>query len=988
MMRTVRLPETRWRARAIRSSSLCYTPVLMPTSYHAAYWAALLLLKGEAGSLGAITRSLGSARVDLNPHQIDAALFAVRSPFTKGVLLADEVGLGKTIEAGIVLTQRWAERKRRVLLIAPATLRKQWQSELAEKFALPAVVLDGVAVRRWGGAGNPLNQPVQAASARGDAGEGRDEAIVIISYPFAARYAELVRRVPWDLVVADEAHRLRNVYKTVSKRAAAIKAATAHAPKLLLTATPLQNSLAELYGLISVLDEHAFGDLASFREQFVRASDVGERDRALRARLAPYVARTLRRQVLEYVSFTQRIPLTQAFRPYPEEQALYDAVTAYMNGAVLHAIPSAQRALITLVLRKLLASSTFAVAHTLGKLADRALERSVAPGLLDAASEADALALADDFEPLAEMAEEWEDEAGEPLPMRTPEEEAALLRRLARQAHAVERNAKGEALVRALPQALARAEELGAQRKAVVFTESRRTQAYLRSLLEANGYAGEIVCINGTNTDPDARARYAAWKDRYAGTGRPSGVRAADMKAALVDAFRDDATILLATESAAEGVNLQFCSLVVNYDLPWNPQRVEQRIGRCHRYGQQHDVVVVNFLNEGNAADLRVFELLSQKFALFEGVFGASDEVLGALESGVDLERRIARVYAEARTDGEIRSAFDALRDELDEHIAARMSATRTALLDHFDQEVHQRLRIHHDQAQAALDERARALLRLTRHELGAAARFAEATATFRYPHGQPQEAAYALDWQRAEATGMHFYHSEHPLAQRLVQQVRARPLPPAHLRLDLSGHPTRIAALGALAGRSGALACTRLRVSAKAEDEFLLLTACTDDGAPLDAERCAALLDLGASAEPLARALPEQLDALTQSALRERLAHVDARNARFYDEEAAKLDQWADDLKIGLEAELKDLDRTIREAQAAARAAVMLDDKLAAQKHVRALERSRSKKRHALYDAYDDVDLRRDALIDSLGAASQSTHQAETVFEVRWTLA
>src|SRR5204863_2505033 len=116
-------------------------------------------------------------------------------------------------------------------------------------------------------------------------------------------------------------------------------------------------------------------------------------------------------------------------------------------------------------------------------------------------------------------------------------------------------------------------------------------------------------------------------------------------------------TLLIATESGAEGVNLQFCSLVVNYDLPWNPMRVEQRIGRCHRYGQRHDVVVVNFLNKRNAADQRVFQLLSEKFQLFDGVFGASDEVLGAVESGVDIEKRIAQVYQNARTEREIQLA-------------------------------------------------------------------------------------------------------------------------------------------------------------------------------------------------------------------------------------------------------------------------------------------------------------------------------------------
>src|SRR5262245_11067037 len=157
------------------------------------------------------------------------------------------------------------------------------------------------------------------------------------------------------------------------------------------------------------------------------------------------------------------------------------------------------------------------------------------------------------------------------------------------------------------------------------------------------------------------------------------------MKAAVVEAFRDRKTIMIATESGAEGINLQFCSLVVNFDLPWNPQRVEQRIGRCHRYGQKIDVTVVNFLNLKNRAEERVFELLDQKFRLFDGVFGASDEVLGAIETGVDFERRILEIVQKCRSDEEIDAAFNALQADLAASIDADMMAARQKLLDNMD---------------------------------------------------------------------------------------------------------------------------------------------------------------------------------------------------------------------------------------------------------------------------------------------------------------
>ena len=394
------------------------------TDYHAKMWAILLVTRNGDDRLGAISRSIANARVDLNPHQIDAALFALRSPLSRGVILADEVGLGKTIEAGLVLAQKWAERKRRVLVILPATLRKQWLQELSEKFFLPGIVLESRAFNklRADGFPNPFD---------------RDEQIVLCSYQFAAAKADEIRRIPWDLVVIDESHRMRNVYRPSSKTAKAIAEATGSAKKLLLTATPLQNSLQELYGLVSVIDEHVFGDLASFKEQFVKAADDSLRDELLRERLKPICTRTLRKQVLEYIRYTDRLPLTQEFFPSDEEQRLYEEVSAYLQRDILAALPAGQRTLITMVLRKLLASSTFAIATTLRRMVDR-LE-----GRLAEAETAFA-----DFEMLDEAEEEWEalngDEPVDPVAIR---DELVSLRRYAEHAEAISHNAKGDALL-------------------------------------------------------------------------------------------------------------------------------------------------------------------------------------------------------------------------------------------------------------------------------------------------------------------------------------------------------------------------------------------------------------------------------------------------------------------------------------------------------------------------------------------------------------
>jgi superfamily II DNA/RNA helicase len=292
-----------------------------------------------------------------------------------------------------------------------------------------------------------------------------------------------------------------------------------------------------------------------------------------------------------------------------------------------------------------------------------------------------------------------------------------------------------------------------------------------------------------------------------------TGSRAVDIKAAIVDEFRQRATIFLATEAAAEGINLQFCSLVVNYDLPWNPQRIEQRIGRCHRYGQQHDVVVVNFLNRRNEADQRVFQLLAEKFRLFDGVFGASDEVLGALESGVDIEKRIAQVYQECRSTEEIQAAFDHLQADLDEQIQSRMAETRKALLDNFDEDVHTRFKVCRKEAYASLSEREQWLLALTRQELGDEATFDPKRPRFFYTGPHARMGNYHLDWKDAEKNGDIFFRADHPLAMRLIQTAMDRNLPVANLAMDYKAHGTKIAALEPLLGRCGWFEVSRLTV-------------------------------------------------------------------------------------------------------------------------------------------------------------------------------
>lgn len=955
---------------------------LMHISDHQAkYLAYELTRRWASDSVEKFAAAVAGAQVDLNPHQVDAALFAFNSPFSNGAILADEVGLGKTIEAGIVLSQRWAERRRRILIITPSNLRKQWHQELAEKFFLPATILEARSYNQARKAGT-LN-PFQPG----------EPSLIICSYHFARSKAEDVVSTPWDLVVIDEAHRLRNVYKSSNVIANTLKKALEGRPKILLTATPLQNSLLELFGLVSFIDEHAFGDLKSFRQQFANLSQDGTFD-ALKARLAPLCHRTLRRQVTQYVPYTARHALVEEFTPEETEDQLYQKVSDYLARENLHALPPAQRTLMTLVLRKLLASSTYAIASALQTMARRLrrdLTEQEAQSILDEFDE--------DYEALDETAEEWSDE-DETITAATADEvnrealaaEIEELEAFAKLALSISNNAKGQALLRALKVAFQKVAELDAPQKAIIFTESRQTQDYLLRILSESEWSDGIVLFNGSNTDTRSREIYETWKARHEGSDRITGSRTADMRSALVDYFREEGRIMIATEAGAEGINLQFCSLVINYDLPWNPQRVEQRIGRCHRYGQKHDVVVVNFLNKKNAADQRVYELLAKKFHLFEGVFGASDEVLGAIGSGIDFEKRIATIYNQCRQQEEIQSAFDALQLELSFEINEAMSTTRQKLLEHFDDEVREKLKIRDEDSKAILGQFERQLIRLTRHELKDHATFDESGSFRLHSVPYPDLAAsiptgrYELPRRTGEA---HLYRLGHPLADAVIHTAKERSLAPAEIAFIYEAHEGKITILEPFLGQSGWLTASRFSVqSLDQTEDYLILAAHADSGKTLDPETTRRLLSLpGRHLRDLTETASLKLEAITRNEQARLRREISERNGKFFEAEAAKLDNWSDDLKVGLEREIKEIDRQIKEARRAASAALTLEDKLAGQKEIKALESHRKERRRNLFDAQDEIDDNRQRLIEKIEGKLKPEITEESLFTVRWTL-
>lgn len=939
----------------------------MFSQYQSLYFAHWLTLAGR--SQREVSIKMGAAKVDMNPHQIDAALFALKSPVEKGVLLADEVGLGKTIEAGLVMAQRWAENNRKILLVAPASLRKQWAQELEDKFELPSIILDSQVAKTEVTAGrtNPF---------------GQQDKIVICSYEYVSRRKDWVQDVRWDLVIFDEAHKLRNLYKKDgNKTAKNIHQATLHADsKILLSATPIQNNLMELYGLVKMIDEHFFGDEETFKILYVNRRKSRAVLKELSQRIEPIYHRTLRRQVQQEggINFTNRFSMTEDFTPHDDEWELYEKISDYLQRDDLKAMAPNARHLVTIGMRKILASSSFAIIDTLQKIIDR-LES-------DERLDEDVLS---DMEDADDWRDRFDDSDDETNTSSTLLDELNELKNYKALAERISRNAKGDALLKVIGKAFNMAENLGAQRKAVVFTESCRTQRYIAELLESNGFTNRVVMLNGSNTDARSKEIYNLWKARHAGSAKITGSKTADMKAALVEYFASDAAdILISTEAGGEGINLQFCSLLINYDLPWNPQKVEQRIGRVHRYGQKHDVVIVNFINRRNRADNRVFELLSEKFQLFEGVFGASDEILGAIvSSDIDIERRIYDIYQKCRTPEAITEGFNRLDEDVLKAREVREKKTIQTLMQTLDIEVVRRLKSQRENSALLLDEYQQMLLNFARAELPEA-RFSD-------KHFNYNNTRYDLDWAQAQQHDSEFFRLqavEHRLAWDLVKKVKSRELPanPAQqLVFNLAALSGQYAALESYIGQAGLLQVKKLTYHyAGITEEHLLVAAQTLSGRDLSSQAAEKLLTVPAQIRPVDQAvLGNALDPLFEQLLEQKKIDTEAKLQKYFEQENTKLERWADDRRRALEMEVKELDSQIRDMKKAARGLANLQEKIDARRKIKLKESERDNAMLAYQQAKKKIEADEDKLLDDIEAKLKPRHDIEALFCVPWIL-
>lgn len=497
--------------------------------------------------------SLDGNNIDEYPHQVDAASTALRRMRGRA-LLADEVGLGKTIEAGIILKELVVRGlARRVLILVPASLTVQWQEEMRDKFNEDFVVNNSI-----------------------DGWQGQR---VIASIDLAKRpeHAAEITRQGYDLLIVDEAHRLRNRDSQAWRFVNSVK----RKYMLLLTATPVHNELSELYNLVTLVKPGLLKTYKAFRERYVDPNNPRNpvRGAELKGLLSEVMIRNRRSSVS--VKFPPRTAYTYSVKLSKSEWELYTAIAGFVRSIQ----PSATEMLTLSLLQREVCSSAAAAQVTLEKLAST-------------------------------------DQQADPDRRRR-------LTEIAEMARAVTETSKVNAVLKIVERA---------DDKVIVFTEFMESRSRIADALRAAGVS--VAEFHG-------------------------GLGAADKNAA-VKAFRGDAQVLVSTESGGEGRNLQFCNVMVNYDLPWNPMLIEQRIGRIHRLGQTREVFVFNLASQ-NTIEEYILDLLANKIRMFELVVGELDLILGNVEAKESFEGALRRIWLQSRDEREVKAGLAELGERITE---------------------------------------------------------------------------------------------------------------------------------------------------------------------------------------------------------------------------------------------------------------------------------------------------------------------------------
>src|SRR6185369_11803909 len=760
---------------------------------------------------------------------------------------------------------------------------------------------------------------------------------------------------PFDLVVIDEAHEIfAGLHKRFGRDGAYSEdsddARMAHrvrgflrtAPVLLLTATPMQNSLAELWGLVQYVEPTGtlLGDIATFRRVFCAEDDrtlVPGQEHELQRRLSMVLQRTLRRQAQEFLDrpFTLRRCRLYEYEMSSAERTLYDDVTDYLLQPSLFAFAGRQRRLLLIGFHRRMASSIPALAASLENVAARLRRLAAGFGGVDADSDEIALEIFHDLEDEDEILE-----ASSPADATAPPDPGALAAELARveefivRAKSLPSDAKARSFQDAIRVVLALGRDGHGSGKAVVFTESITTQDYLRDLLLGMGLADEDVTLfRGVNDQPRAQQAHARWLQeegaRLAPGSRPS--RDVAVRLALVHEFRTRSKVLVCTEAGAKGLNLQFCETIINYDLPWNPQRIEQRIGRCHRYNQKHDVTVINFINRDNEANRLTFEILSQKLDLFGKVLDASDTVLHEPRTSspeiavsgvsVELESDLRSIYSRSRSVDEITREIAALRDKVEERRDAyenEYKRTSQIIDSRFDDDVRKVFRRLRDELPAALAELDRDLAELVNDYLAARGDDFQRTdekarVVFEITAADGTTRRLATGDARG-ANDAEALNLAHPLVQEAIADARTWPGGSVALQLR-SESPSE---LHTLAGKTGVLDVV-LAEYGGFEPVQRVIAAAVVDGAPVDPALAARLSPLPAADGPLFKIpddLPPLNDALDEALFVDQ-REVETSEQAHFEQALGQLERFVDDKVLVCRRERAGIADKLRSARA-----------------------------------------------------------------------
>lgn len=946
----------------------------MNNKFLAKWYINYLDCKHSGSTIDRISMTLFNSKIKLTPHQIDAALFAFKSPINKGVLLADEVGLGKTIEAGIIIAQLRLEKKANILIVAPASLIRQWNSELYDKFSLESQIMDRKMFNNYirKGYSNPF-----------DVYKG----ITICSYQFASSNSELIHNSNFEMVIIDEAHKLRNYYTEKSIIANNIKFATENFKKVLLTATPIQNSIMDLYGLTSFIDDNIFGDKTIFRYNYVKNFNL-EKDE-LRKRLKNYMHRTLRSQVTQYIKYTKRIAETFYFVQNPDEQELYTMLQDIIVNPEQHPyiIPGKHKHLLLLIMSKLMGSSIYALKGTLEIILKRLNELKKGEDL-DLTEYLKNQELVDEIEDDELMnPESSDDKLSEQIDFEMLTNEIKYVRTMILKADSIKKESKYDALLNSLNFSFSHLKEIGANEKVLIFTESRRTQDFLYETLKNDGYDG-VLLYNGSNNDEESKKIYNEWINRPENAEKRTNNKDLNMRSAILDEFKNNGTILISTEAGSEGLNLQFCSLVINYDLPWNPQRVEQRIGRCHRFGQKFDVTVINFINSSNKVEQRIYELLSQKFLLFDEVFGASDEVLGKINNVENLEYAIANIYQNCRTTEEIDDAFDKIQEQFGDEIKSSIDKTKKDIIDNFEEDIQKYFEDTIQTAEVKINYLESIFWNLTKIVLKEYAEFNDQEYIINVKNLDNYNGIYKLS-SRNEDNKYIDYNFNTKLGNYVLNTARNILEDKGEIIFNISDYKYNLREVENLKNKSGLIKLCSYNIKSFDDENYLFFSGRLDDGTYLSDDVIQKMFRVNTQEQYIDINIDNKLNNEVEKDIKiysnKIFNESSEKNNEYLNDEIFKINKWADDKIQAIELEAEQMREQRKELRKQSDLSSNSTDKLRIEMEISSLTDRISKKWLELSKNEKVVENKRNTMIESIKKENMKTSELNVIFTIKF---